>query len=240
MNKYDIVYVLKDDPEYNEELVYSLRSVDKNFPHNRVIFAGGCPAGVKPDLHIPLEQSDTDAKWGNVSRMMREICKNDEITKRFFLFNDDFFVLKPITSWLANYFDNTLFERLEALWKANLASEYAKRLRTLDKSLRQAFYPTLNFAIHVPMLIDRAKMLEVSKKFPETSMYRALYGNYVFYEEGGLPMKDNKIIKLDRRTDDGRLFVSTNEMSFAKGEIGKQIREMFKKKSRFEKGGDIG
>ena len=44
----DVVYVLKSniDPE---ELRYSLRSVEKNFPHRYVWFVGSQPEGFKPD-----------------------------------------------------------------------------------------------------------------------------------------------------------------------------------------------
>ena len=51
--RHDIVYFVKNTEE-NEELVYSLRSVEKNFPYNRVWFFGGCPNGLKPDVHIPV------------------------------------------------------------------------------------------------------------------------------------------------------------------------------------------
>ena len=51
----DIVYFVKNTEE-NEELIYSLRSVDKNFPFNKVWFFGGCPKGLTPDVHIPVVQ----------------------------------------------------------------------------------------------------------------------------------------------------------------------------------------
>ena len=66
MKNYDIVYFLKDT-YYNEELRYSLRSVEENFPHARVVFAGGCPVGFKPDLHIEIEQSRFERKKSQYS-----------------------------------------------------------------------------------------------------------------------------------------------------------------------------
>ena len=239
MDNYDIVYFVNNGTEPIDELTYSLRSVEQNFPHRKVIIVGGCPENITPDLHIPLVQ-DKKTKWGNVCYMVREVCKNNDISKRFFLFNDDFFILKPVTSWPANYFDGTLADWIKSVRSRNARSEYADRLVQLEKSLKNTFYPTYNFATHVPILVNRAKMAEVLRKYPETAMLRALYGNYVFMQEGGIPLRDYKIVSLDKKIREGATFVSTHENSFEKGEVGKQIRAMFKKKSRFEKGGNIG
>lgn len=62
---YDIVYFVKESDE-NEELRYSLRSL-KNFPHKRVWFYGGCPKGLKPDVHVYVEQNEQN-KWQNVNK----------------------------------------------------------------------------------------------------------------------------------------------------------------------------
>ena len=52
----DIVFVLKDKLD-TEELRYSLRSIEKNFPHRYVWFVGGQPEGFKPDRALPHKQS---------------------------------------------------------------------------------------------------------------------------------------------------------------------------------------
>ena len=89
--KRDIVYLLREGK--NEELVYSLRSVEENFAYRRVWFAGGKPDGLEPDGYMPIKQ-DAPSKWQNVRNMLVEVCKNDNISKDFWLFNDDFFVLQ--------------------------------------------------------------------------------------------------------------------------------------------------
>ena len=61
--KIDSVYILKD--EFNcEELRYSLRSVEKNFPHRFVWFVGGQPKGFQPDRAIKHKQVGS-TKWDN-------------------------------------------------------------------------------------------------------------------------------------------------------------------------------
>ena len=85
--KNDIVYFVKD-AEKNEELVYSLRSVDKNFPHNKVWFFGGCPNSLKPDVHVPVVQ-DKGSKYQNVREMIWCAINNPDLSDDFYLFNDD-------------------------------------------------------------------------------------------------------------------------------------------------------
>lgn len=43
MSYYDVVYFVKDT-ERNEELKYSLRSLEQNWKYNKVWFCGGCPS----------------------------------------------------------------------------------------------------------------------------------------------------------------------------------------------------
>lgn len=88
---YDIVYFVKETPT-NDELTYSVRSL-VNFPHNEVWFYGGCPSNLKPDHHVHVKQ-DQPTKWANIFKMFKMACLNNEITKNFWLFNDDFFVMK--------------------------------------------------------------------------------------------------------------------------------------------------
>lgn len=107
----DIVYFVKDSPT-NEELRYSLRSL-ANFPHGRVWFYGGCPDGLKPDQHIYVKQ-DQDNKWQNVNMMLRMVCSNDEVSKDFWLFNDDFFVMEKVEK-PTNYHNGDLYKRIVQL-----------------------------------------------------------------------------------------------------------------------------
>ena len=65
MKKIDIVYILKNDIA-SEELKYSIRSVCENFPYRRIIFVGGCPKDIVPDVYIPHVQKGK-TKWENGS-----------------------------------------------------------------------------------------------------------------------------------------------------------------------------
>ena len=83
IGKYDIVYCLKE-AWTNEELRYSLRSVEENFKYRMVVFYGGCPGKLTPDRHVRVIQSQP-TKWERVRNMLYLICDDDELTEDFWL-----------------------------------------------------------------------------------------------------------------------------------------------------------
>ena len=236
IGKYDIVYFLKDTPD-NAELRYSLRSVAENLKHRKVWFYGGCPGGLKPDGSVRVLQG-SPTKWQNVRNMMMLVCKNDNITEDFWLFNDDFFVLKPMSEDMPVQYDGTLSEKIATTEERRGKSiDWTRRLRKLQELLTKAGKPELNYAVHKPMLINRKKMLEVLEKYPYEPMIRALYGNY--WELGGVDSPDKKVMKrhitgLSDKVKDWD-FVSTSDASFSNGNIGEWLRDRFNRPSRFER-----
>lgn len=232
--RWDIVYFLKEAPQ-NEELRYSLRSVEKNWQFNKVWFYGGCPDGIKPDHHVHINQTE-ESKWERVRNMLYKACQNDDITESFWLFNDDFFILQPTPETMAPQYNGTLERQIERVENRHngLVMDYTQRLRHLQKTLVRAGKPTLNYSVHKPILINRKKMLEVLDKFPDEPMSRALYANY--WGVGGEDSSDNKVMvtQFDMYRVARWRFVSTSDDSFNFGNIGNYIRNLFTTKSRFE------
>ena len=76
-------------------------------------FYGGCPKGLQPDHHIFVKQ-DNENKWKNVSTMLDLACRNNYITKDFWLFNDDFFIMEKIDK-PRNYYRGDLYKRIVQL-----------------------------------------------------------------------------------------------------------------------------
>lgn len=234
--EHDIVYFVKNCPN-NEELRYSLRSLEANWLYNDVWFYGGCPNGLEPDHYVKILQN-APTKWENVRNMMVEVCKNDQITEDFWLFNDDFFILKPVSNDFKPRYDGTLTSKIQEIrdkhggedseWTANLG----KLLKLLKKHKKSEYC----YAIHEPMLVNRKKMLEVLEKFPNEPMLRALYGNW--WSIGGEQESDPKYA-MPEPMDLGRKLmnhdiVSTSDESFQSGYIGRWLRDKFDTKSRFE------
>lgn len=223
---YDIVYFVKDTRD-NEELRYSLRTL-KNFPHRKVWFYGGCPAGLKPDHHVYVKQ-DQETKWLNINKSIKEAVNNPEITDDFWLFNDDFFIMKPVKN-PGNYYDGSLYKRIVKLEdKFGRFTKYSLQLRKICDDLDSMGCDVRNFCVHIPMLINKKKAIELFN-IEDTHMFRSLYGNY--HNIKAKQLGDYKISNTKLKWKDST-YLSTTEQSFA-GEVGKQIRELFPDKCKYE------
>ena len=231
MEKYDIVYVLKNHLEI-DELIYSLRSVVLNFPYNKIYFYGGSTCAIKPDVQVEYQQIG-NTKAERVINTLVEVCKNDDITENFWLFNDDFFILNKVSDYTPMY-DGRLPElanRIES--SRGKPSLYTNRVRKTNKWLLDNDYNNLNYCVHTPMLINRKQALPILKEFKNHN-FRALYGN--IYSIVGVDIKDVKIVKINEDIDKeiNSVYLSTKEKSFNKGLVGKRIREMFPNKCKYE------
>lgn len=231
----DVVYVIKD-AIYNEELRYSLRSLEKNFKGiNKVWFYGGKPMYFHPDKQVIVNQKGP-TKWDNVRNMMRSIAENDDITEDFVLFNDDFFVMKPVETLPAYRYKTieSLCEWVEKQRNLNHPSSYTNNLRDVAEELKEAGLPTYNFALHLPIIINRKKLLEVLERFPNTKSPRSVYGN-AYLVDGAVVRKDVKIFRSQDMPPEDTDYISTEDYVFANGRVGKMIRAKFPDKSRWER-----
>lgn len=232
MNEHDIVYILKAEPD-TESLRYSLRSVEKNWKPGRVWFVGGEPEGLTPDRSIYHTQ-EGGTKWERVCSSLLRICQAEEISQDFWLFNDDFFIMKsqrrgsflPMTN-------GTIWAHIKTIEdRRGGASLYTQALREAGRQLKAAGFDRLNYALHVPMLINKEKGLETLRRFPRVPMFRSLYGNQ--HRVGGILVQDCKIIDPEEEPARDAAFLSTNDISFIEGAAGEYIRARFPAPSRFE------
>ena len=231
MHTCDIVYFLREGA--NEELRYSLRSVMKNFPHRDIWFYGGKPDWLKTDKYVYVNQWKN--KWGNVQMMLKEVCENENISENFFIFNDDFFIMKPVKQY-RNSYDGDFFRYLfllERQFGIN-GSTYINRLRKMANALLDydINIDIKNYATHTPFLVNKQDMKETLERFPDIIMYRCLYGNYK--QIGGVNKRDMKYNRHDTLKITSSI-VSTSDVAFKNKNIGKLIREQFKEKSIFER-----
>ncbi len=227
----DIVYFVKE-AAMNEELRYSLRSVAKNFPHRKVWLYGGKPDWCTPDEYVNAKQGDGN-KWDKVRRMLRLACINPDITEDFVLFNDDFFVMKPVSN-MPYYYRYSVFEhivRLEMKYD-NKPTPYSMRLKESIAALDPFCEEINSYELHIPMVLNRRKVLEVLGGFPNVHCTRTLYGNY--QNVGGEKHVDVKVFDPAADFDHESTFLSTDDGVFEKGKVGEFIREKFPEVCKFE------
>ena len=230
MKKYDVVYILKKDAPA-DELRYSIRSVVKNLPYRKIWFYCGKPDGIEPDEYVKHIQTGP-TKWERAKSSVIEICKNDDITEKFWLFNDDFFILQPIRSEEPHH-RGLLRDHIREVESrhGNSATLYTRELRRCYGLLRDAGYSSLSYAIHAPMLVERAKMLEALKAFPTCPMFRSIYGNYA--KIGGRMQKDYKLLNTTDKPDRDAPVLSTSNKTFS-GDVTRFIMETFPEPSKYE------
>lgn len=228
--KIDIVYILKD--EFNcEELRYSLRSVEKNFPHRFVWFVGGQPKGFQPDRTIKHKQVGS-TKWDMIKSSMWKAVENEEVSDDFFLFNDDFFVMKKFKGEFINYVDMTLAEKIDEL-RRNVhpwLNPYGRTLFKAEQELTSLGCPTMNYDVHLPMMFNK-ELFKASINKCSSPQMRSVYGNL-----NAVPFvihQDVKVYDMETVPEDPD-FLSTDEDVFEKGRVGAYIRKQFPTPSRWE------
>ena len=227
---HDIVYILKNDID-DTELIYSVRSVVQNFPYNKIWFIGGVPEHIEPDEQIKYRQSGKN-KWEKATNTIKKICRNNNITEDFWLFNDDFFIMQPIEE-LPPLIGGTIHKRVTDIKNRHTISAYSGKLERTENLLRAKELDTLDYALHMPMLINRKKALNTINAFPDCPMFRCLYGNY--NKIGGMIVDDVKIYSQDIEPTGDEVMLSTTNESFKNGEVGKYIREQFPTACKYEK-----
>ena len=229
--RHDVIYILKNKLD-TEELIYSLRSVEKNFPHRKVWFIGGQPEGLTPDVRLEHKQVGED-KWSMIRSSMWQAIKNPELTDEFFLFNDDFFVMKPVKGGFINYVDKTLANRIEELREVHpWLNPYGRTVYKANEELKSlGIRQPMNFEVHLPMLFNKELVAQTINKCSSPQM-RSIYGNLsnCKYRQHS----DVKVYDLETIPSDPD-YLSTNDKTFTNGAVGQYIRDTFPNKSRFEK-----
>lgn len=225
--KYDFVYILKDTPT-NEELKYSLRSIEANAGNliNRVVFVGGNPEGFKDYIHIKQDQMFKTKHMNAIMNIYRA-CKMDTITPNFVLMNDDFYIMKPIES-IEKYYDGTMQARIDELPEGS----YKSQMQDYLKALKHEVNLPLNFAVHTPMLINKNMAENIIQTLEPESNFRNLYGNLTLNQGVSRSIKDNKLRKQDKIWDKDAVFASSDDETFKR--MLPTLRAKFKTKSKWE------
>jgi len=204
----DYVYVCRQGN--NEELRYSLRSIEKNMPEGRVwVF------GYRPDWYIGdfVKVNDIGGKFENIKNCISMIVENENVSNDFILMNDDFFALKKIDK-IINYHGGFLEDKIIKYKTLRMSPKYIRLLELTLKQLKQnGISKPIDYDIHVPITFNK-KILKDAINF--AFFPRSSYGNLAKLE--AVEISDVKIYSKNEKNDWSKIadnsFVSTEDTSF--------------------------
>jgi hypothetical protein len=227
----DFVYICKFGE--NEELRYSIRSVINSFPNAKIWLVGGKPDWYSGN-HIHVDQRHH--KYANAINNLHALCNAEEISNKFVLMNDDFFIMKKIDS-IGQFYNGLLSEKIDNYTKITGSSMYIRKLiLTNTRLIEQGIPSPYDYELHVPMIMEKDKLLPIIKKYPNC-LWRSMYGN--IYGIGGTQMDDVKVytnprhLARSKEIIDNSVFMSTEDQAFSLV-LDKILSKLFTNKSSYE------
>lgn len=222
----------------NEELRYTLRSICANFPHDKVWIVGYKPPWLNGDINFVPGNNAVGSKYLKVVANHLATMKHPAISDDFYLFNDDFFVLRPV-HFFKDYHRGPITENIAWREKAHGPSMYLNSLKTTHDILRRmGFDNPMDFGLHIPMKINKKNWLKAWHAQQRYNLsndivhMRTIYGNLF---SGDLEKtNDVKITTLDKEPGPDWTYVSTIDSSFISGAVGAYIRTRFDKMCKCE------
>lgn len=227
----DVVYPVRPG-DVNEELRYSLRSLEANYPnHGRVWIVGHRPPWLTGVEHIPGNLSANPRV--NVYQNIQAACLHPDVAEQVVIFNDDFFLTEPLNEFPVAY-RSTLQEHLHLpRLRVNPQSWWRETLTTTMICLQAlGFDDPLSYELHVPFPISKQLMAETLDHFEgicptNPPQWRSLYGN--LHVSGAVRMADSKVFRAAPvRTP----FHSTTDLSWR--HFKAQFAARFPEPSRYE------
>jgi hypothetical protein len=184
MRAIDIVYILgKGSTWRDNELRFSLRSVDKNLKGIRKIWIiGEKPEFIKNIIHIPFPDELINNADGNIIRKVLRVCQEESLTDNFLFINDDHLILKPIMAIdIPPYHKGNMEDFSKEFFEANF---WRGRLFRTKNILIQKGYSALHFDCHTPIVMNKKRFPEVMSNFDFEKQtgytMKSLYGNLVY------------------------------------------------------------
>lgn len=179
----DVVYVLGTGSKWNNnELRFSLRSVEKNLKGVRNIVVVGADPGFLTDKVVFIKHPDEIGPRnadGNIIRKVLRACREEWLTDDFLFINDNHLVMKPIDALAVPPFHKGDMKNYsEVYFKVNA---WRRRLRRTREILVEKGLPCFNFDCHTPIVLNKKKFVEAMARFDYHNdigyTMKSLYGN---------------------------------------------------------------
>lgn len=236
----DVVYVL--GPGAGEELRYSLRSL-RNVPHGTVwIFGTAPPDWVTGVQHVPVLGRRN--RFISTTHNLQAACEHTEVSDDFLLFNDDFYVMRPVAQ-VPLFHRGTCDELIRRMqWADGRYMAGMRRVRDLCR--RSGVEHPLCYEVHTPMPVEKSRMLELltspeffSDRQPADladsshAHKRTLYGNLMACDREPVRTTDPKVHTRRGGFDPAAMFLSTDRW-FPNSDIARHIAAALPDPSPYE------
>jgi len=234
--KLDFVYILRTDPRFykNDDIKYSLRSLDKNFKgKGKVFIVGGKPnwINVNTVTHIYAEDKERN-KLVNAINKILIACKDKRISEDFILMNDDFLFLKE-TNDIKSYNIGTI-EEMKRNHRTKGGYYYKAICDTLE-ILQSKNMSTISYEAHYPIVINKNNFIKTIKETGKIAyLFRSFYGNR--YIKESKKIKDFKVFNHHQFfKGKEREFMSLSDEIEKYPSIKEWYSRIFKEKSKYER-----
>ncbi len=213
----------------NNDLKFSLRSLKYlKIPYNDVYILGDKPKWLKNTKTINHQLKDNH-QLDTISKLYKY---SQTVGGDFILMNDDFFLLKNVKQ-IKYYYHESILDYANTRYGA-----YKHTATRTYELLVSAGKPTFNFSLHVPIILNSEKLIELIRLFGVKPFHlRSLYCNY--FELPKVVMQDVKIKSYstfsDWRTRKRRRFLSTSDSVSRNIKFIDFLLNKFPEKSYYEK-----
>jgi len=175
----DVVYILRNKGTRwrNEEIKYSLRSIEKNIKFNNVFIVGELPRFIDGRKAFLIKADDPYGnKLRNAIHKISLACENKDVSDDFILMNDDFFFLKETDK--IEYFNKGKMKNSKKNHSTHGGYYYRAICDTVDLLGRMGIDDPIDFEVHYPIIFNKKKFIDmVSRVNIEDFLFRSVYGN---------------------------------------------------------------
>ncbi len=236
MEKIDLVYILGTGSRWNDnEIRYSLRSVERYFPNaGKVFIIGECPDWATNITHIKISDKFSN-KLLNARQKYLEAATNPHISNNFVLMNDDFFFLKTVDE-IHNYSRGTIEEMMKQHPTKN--GYYYRSLWDTEKRLdSMGIKEPIDFEVHAPIIFNKEKLESVIGMIGSDKAFsiRSCYGNLMNLEPTKvIDFKAANLAEFAYQKMRGAEILSINDALICNDDFRIWLRQKYPRMSKYE------
>lgn len=235
----DVVIPFRQDSIWDDnELRHCLRSIEANFLDLRKVYLiGDCPSWATRLFHIPFPDAYPNNKGANIISKLIEACKDPDVSDDFLFVSDDQYMLFPMRSRdiITYHISDLRGQRLDTgnpFWMECLIN--------VRNAMIKDGLPCFNYEPHTPVILNKRKYWSTMMNYKwDELLYPtlSLYFNTVLKSHQSMP--DNYRARFNQDGIDvniitGKQFLYHNDLGLSYT-LQEKIKELFPKKSRFEK-----